>query len=264
MDRQGGAERGGDVRRRPGAARCGLPRGHAGLAKLASRDRRATRPAQPIRRRQVAHETVAPHPTATGKCRLPHQGHGRRDGLLAAEGQTRTAIHRRDREPAANRSRWRAPPRGCAERGFGKHEPRAAPRLPRSAVRHHRGHRRVGRIPWPRRRRRFAVRPRAFTTWPEGLPPARESLPPETGSLPPAPESSSSVSENSPPVSESSPPAQEVPPPAPESPTPEQNSGKFGQRSDSLILSRRRSRWRKMNRASSGKTHRRWGRKPRC
>ena len=66
----------------------------------------------------------------------------------------------------ANRSRWRHPSRGCGERGFGKHERRSAPRLPCSAVCHHRGHRRTGRIPCARRRRRFAVRPRELAARP--------------------------------------------------------------------------------------------------
>ncbi len=122
------------------AARCHLPRGHAGLAQLAIRHRSATRPEYPAGRRQDDFETLDPLPTPTRKCRLPHQGHGGRDGLLAAEGQTWTAVHRRDRQPAANRSRWRHPSHGCAQRGFGNHERRSAPRLPRSAVCHHRGH----------------------------------------------------------------------------------------------------------------------------
>ena len=88
--------------------------------------------------------------------------------------------------------------------------------------------------------------PESSRTGSESLPPATESLPPETGSLLPA-------SESSPPVAESSSPAREGLPPSPESPTAEQTSGKFGQ-GPSPILGRRRSRWRKLNRASSGKT----------
>ena len=109
-------------------------------AQLAIRDRRAAGPACPVGRRQGDHETVDPLPAATGKCRLPHQGHGGRDGLLAAQGPTRTAVHRCDPAGRANRSRWRAPSRGCGERGPGAHERRSAPRLPRSAVCHHRCH----------------------------------------------------------------------------------------------------------------------------
>ena len=93
-------QRGRDVRRRPGAARCHLPRGHAGLAQLAIRHRSATRPEYPAGRRQGDFETLDPLPAPTRKCRLPHQGHGGRDGLLAAEGQTWTAVHRRDRQPS--------------------------------------------------------------------------------------------------------------------------------------------------------------------
>ena len=68
--------------------------------------------------------------------------------------------------------------------------------------------------------------PESSQPGPESLPPATESLPPESGGLP-------SVPASSPPVTESPSPA---PPPAPESPTPEQDSGKFGQRPASLIL----------------------------
>ncbi len=96
---------------------------------------------------------------------------------------------------------------------------------------------------------------------PESSPPVTESLPPESGRLPtvaevapPLSESRPPAAESSSPVTESSPPAPDALPPITKSSLPEQNSGKFGQTPTSFILSRRRSKRSKMNRASSGKT----------
>ena len=88
-------------------------------------------------------------------------------------------------------------------------------------------------------------------------------LPTESGSLPTAPKVSPPVTESRPavpeslsPITESSPKASDRQPPATESSLPKQIRASSGKHPLALFSCRRRSKGRKMNRASSGKNHR--------